>query len=61
MDNALRTSPEIWLWKGGRATLAWFATSLAAWLPRAWFDHALYKDAGLNKLKKHYHEKPKSV
>jgi hypothetical protein len=61
VDNALRTRPELWLWKGGQATFVWFATAVAAWLPRTWFDHALYEDAGLNQLKKHYHGKMKSV
>lgn len=61
VDNALRTHPELWLWKEGRATFVWFATSLADWLPRTWFDHVLYEDAGLNALKKHYQEKAKNV
>jgi 1-acylglycerone phosphate reductase len=61
VDNALRTHPEMLLWKGGQATFVWFATSLADWLPRTWFDHALYEDAGLNTLKKYYQEKPKST
>lgn len=24
VDNALRTYPELWFWKGGRATFVWF-------------------------------------
>jgi 1-acylglycerone phosphate reductase len=61
VDNALRTNPELWFWKGGKATFVWFATSLANWLPRTWFDNMLAEDAGLNALKKHYQEKAKSV
>jgi hypothetical protein len=47
VDNALRASPEMWLWKAGRTTFVWFATSLAAWLSRTWFDHALLRRCGV--------------
>jgi 1-acylglycerone phosphate reductase len=46
VDNALRTNPQLWFWRGGQATFVWFATSLADWLPRTWFDHMLAEDAG---------------